>query len=261
MNKIKNIIILFVFFIFGNIVFSFCEELDEKMFTHEDGLVAYFSMTGKKPDNDFYEMYAKYYYPDVYQKYHNDEFVWNDELNKIKKEFDEKVKNYDITTTKYFIITEQELGKYDFDNNGFVCKFFTKDTYFSLRATFDPLLYWTQEREIKLVNLFFLNPNDFNFLPYEKESANEFIKSRKDKYTGYINRRVKVVVHFVLVPLGDRNVQKFLSNISLPSLRNHYNLVAKIESVEIYKDGEEKMGVLVKKDLSEKKNKIESKQE
>jgi hypothetical protein len=257
MNKLKNIIILFVFFIFVNIVLSFCEELDvdEKIFTHEDGLVAYFSMTGKKPDNDFYEMYAKYYYPDIYNKYRNDEFEWGEKLKEIKNEFNEKVKNYDIKT-KYFIITRQELGKYDFDNNGFVCKFFNKDTYFSIRATSDPLLYWTQVSEIKLVNLFFINPDDFNFLPYEKESANEFIKSRKNKYTGDVDREVKVIVHFTLVPIQDKNAQKILSNISLPSLKSSYNLVAKIESIEVYKNDEEKMDVLIKKDLTQKRKVI-----
>jgi len=257
MNKLKNITIIFLFSLTVGI-FSICQESDEKIFTHEEGLIAYYSMISSIPDEDFYEIYAKYYYPDVYQKYHNDEFVWNDKLNKIKSEFNEKIKSYDITSNRYFIATTQELGKYDFENNGFVCRFFTKDSYFSLRATQNPFLYWRQEEEIKLVNLFFLNPNDFNFLPYDKDLANEFIKSRKDKYTGYVDRKVTVVIHFTLMPLKDKNVQKVLSNISLPSLKKHYNLVAKIETVEVYKNDEEKMGSLVKKDLTEKKKQIKN---
>ena len=95
----------------------FSESTNEKRMTHKAGILYYFKTNGINPTADEYLGYAQDYYQDTYKKYHNDEFEWRGQFNRIKTELNDSIKNYQ--DVGYIFLANASLGQYDFDKEGF----------------------------------------------------------------------------------------------------------------------------------------------
>ena len=201
--------------------------------------MTYYATSGDTIDEKIYVRYARDYHYEIYKKYREDEFEWHNRLSEIKDELNGHIKRYDINSINYWDTLTTELGRYDFKAKGFSYKSLSPTTYISYRS---PRGY---SSDMKSVRLFFENSGDFNFLPYPEDTAKKFVQDRKDKY-GDIDREVFTIVHFTLLPVKSKESQAVLNAVGANPY--YYNLVARINKIEVYEDKERimEMGLLTK---------------
>jgi len=159
---------------------------------------------------------------DIYKKYRNDEFEWQDQKQKIKKEIEQLVLSTS-TTGNYVMATGIEFGNYDFEKLGFNVSI-GEGTYFPFYAS------GRYNSNLPQISLVFVDFTKYNFFPVAKDKANEFLKSRKDSY-GNVDRKITLLIHYTIVPASSDDFKKI---VPIFSSGQNYVLVGKISKIDVY---------------------------
>lgn len=198
-------------------------------------LALYAFLKGTNADlSDEYLPYAQVMEYDVYQKYHNDPFDWEEKFAQCKKNFDEKVANINLDQ-EYAIMTTIEFGDYDFENQGYKVKI-DDGTYFPMNSVFSKFgtysaypgddSYFVNKLGLKIQDL-----SKYNFIPMEKEAAKTFLQSRKSSY-GNINKQITIMIKY---KLADFNSKEYNDFAALIANEGKIPLVGIIQdSIEVY---------------------------
>jgi hypothetical protein len=166
-----------------------------------------------------------------YQKYHKDEFEWNDKLSACKKSLIETVSTYN-TNANYAIATGIEFDKYDFDKLGF--SVIIKDgVFFPIKPN-----NWSNT-SIKKIGLAVKDFSKFNFIAMDKDAAKEFLNSRKSS-SGNVDRNITIVIHFTLMSFSSKEYSSITVNMEK---KYYYPVVAVVKTIEVY-DKTTKIGEL-----------------
>lgn len=198
-----------------------------------------------------YEEYAMTCESKIYKKYRNDEFEWEDQLEQLKTNFNQKIANSSLDT-EYRLVTSIEFGKYDSTRGGYIVEL-SDGIYFPLDSmeksiSDSVLIYYSKNYEslfFKKIALKLDSLSDYSFIPMEKDTAKDFLQGRKDS-RGNVNRTVTIVIRYKLASFDSQEYNNFkdlaLSNGFLP-------LVGIISDIEVYDTTgktEKKIGTLVK---------------
>ena len=189
--------------------------------------------------------YAKTFESDIYNKYKNDEFEWDEQFSNIKDSLKTKVENADMDSV-YSISTSVQFGDYNFANEGFNVTI-GEGTFFP----FDRFENWFylergsifQKRMALKLDSF----EKYNFIGMPKAEAKTFLQSRKDSY-GNVNREVTVQIKYKLASFDSAEYKSF-KDLALSN--NYLPLVEIIESIDVYdtsnRNNIKKIGELVRK--------------
>lgn len=177
-----------------------------------------FSKLSKLPHSVFSEEYLYRCQNDKYRQVIADEFEFKNAI----REAEFTIKNEHSRTNidkDYAIVTEVELGDYNFENSSF--------PYDLNDVTFDMARYgYGKSMRFPSIKLSFVNSNMKQFLLVGEKEANSFIKRRKNS-SGSVNRRVFAVVWF---RFSNENVADFSS---YPKLKEYW-LKGSITNVGFY---------------------------
>ena len=239
MKKILSIgllILLSVSYIFGQ----------DKVMNADAGFFIYLNGSKTKITEDDYLIYAKGFEEENYNKYRNDEFEWHEQFQIMKKNFDKKIQEADLSST-YTIVTSVDFGDYDFTNEGFPVSI-SADTFFPLGKNSS---YWVRSNSGTVFSKqTALKLNDFhkyNFFKYAKNDAKTFLQTRKNSY-GNVDRSVTLMISYKVASYDSAEYKNFekiaLSNDYLP-------VVGNIENIEVYDASNQrnikKIGTLIQK--------------
>lgn len=151
-------------------------------FTWQNAYLAYLK---EQPDFDYksnMKSLTKVFYPNVYQKYKNNEFQLHgkeqDALEKIK----DRVSKFGKPIV-FKLTTNASFGKYNFSKQQFPFRPFKKGTYFLT----------CQMRACPTVDLLIENPGFINAIKMKEEAAKKLVDSRNTSY-GSVNRQITVSV-------------------------------------------------------------------
>lgn len=184
--------------------------------------------------------YAKAEEYNVYSKYHNDEFEWEEQFSKLKENFKNKIKNADMTS-EYAIITTAEFGDYDFKTEGFPVKiedgtFFPIGKVGNYNNDYDSIFR-------KTVALSLDDFSSYNFFKMPKAEAKTFLQSKKSKY-GTVDRNIKLLIKYKIADYNSAEYKKF-ANLALNN--DYLPVVGIINSIEVYdKNTNKKISELIK---------------
>lgn len=164
----------------------------KNLLTPEDCLIAYWKITDKKLTRSDYINFLKACRNSIYVKYQDDEFEFENQIDKIKKEVDDLIKNFDLSKN-YQISQTVKFGKYNFDSEGYALSL-DKDVLFVIRQDNG---YAASENSDSYRSIVVKPENytDFNFLPMKRLEAQELLEKRKYD-NGYINRNIDTVINF-----------------------------------------------------------------
>lgn len=213
----------------------------------------YCFLKGTKFDlSEEYINYAKVVEKDTYNKYHNDEFEWNEQFAKIKKNFDKKVELADLTK-EYKIRTSVNFGDYNFDEKAYPIDYeFGESTIIPLDTVFSYLCSNTGTPAnnsifCKKFAFYLLDLSKYNFLPMEQKKAKTFLQGRKSS-GGNINRKIDLVITYKLV---DFDSDDFKIVEEAAEKERYIPLVGTILKIEAFdmsdSDNVRKIGELIKK--------------
>lgn len=176
--------------------------------------------TSKLPLRNFAEEALFRLHPDKFEKTKNDEFDFNSAVNESLSELNNFVNNISLERTFYTRI-DLESGNYDFNVSAFPVTKWEIYQFGDAKMT-DKSLYSSNQ-------LVFINADDCSLVPVDKQTANGFIKRRKNDQ-GYIDRRIYAKVYFNIVEIPQN------SPASERYKNDQYNtyLFAKIKRIELY---------------------------
>lgn len=190
---------------------------------------------------DDYSKYAEYVETDVFKKYHNDEFEWEDQFAKLKNNFDKKI-NDAVLDKEYTIATKIDFGKYDSEKGGYIVEI-ADSTFFPLdqmswRAPIKSIFY--KKLALKLESL-----SSYNLIPMNKDDAKKFLDTRKLS-NGNVDRSVMILIKYKFADFNSKEYKNFeklaLDNGYLPLV----GIVSEIEVYDTSKGNQKKIGNLVK---------------
>lgn len=229
-------IIISLILSFGFLAGLFAQVLDTK-----EAFYIYLKGSNYSLTEDDYLNYAEYVETDVFKKYHNDEFEWEDQFAKIKENFDKKISDSGLNK-EYTVATKIDFGKYDSEKGGYTVEI-PDSTFFPMeqmnwRAPFNSIIY--KKIALKLDSL-----SSYNLIPMSKEDAKKLLDSRKSS-SGNVDRSVMILVKYKLADFNSNEYKNFeklaLDNGYLP-------LVGIISEIEVYDTAnhkQEKIGNLIK---------------
>lgn len=204
---------------------------NEKKIEYNDCLYAFLQGTGQTISDSLATQYMIINDYKNYQKYHKDEFEWDDKLSACKKNLIDSVSSYN-PNTNYFIATGIEFDKYDFDKLGF--SVIIKDgQFFPLKPD-----NWFNT-SIKNIGLGVKDFSNYNFIAMDKDVAKKFLNSRKTS-SGNIDRKITIIIHFTLMSFSNKEYSSITVNID----KNiYFPLVAVVKTIEVF-DKTTKIGEL-----------------
>ena len=217
----------------------------EKVLSRENAYYIYLKGTKKKITENEYLNYAKVVESQIYKKYKNDEFEWEDQFTSLKQKFDKAIVEADLDST-YVVVTAVDFGNYDFTNEGFSVSI-DKNTYFKL--------YGFSERYEASKDSVFRNHvaykligfEKYNFFAMPKADAKIFLQGRKDSY-GDVNREVTLQIFYKIAKFDSKEYKTFAD---WATTADYLPIVGTIEKIEVFDASDshnvKKIGELVSK--------------
>lgn len=159
---------------------------------HENLFLVQLKMSDNVNYEDVVENYIRAYRNDVWSKYHNDEFEYEEKRQETISILKEKVKNVDLSEPLK-IQTRAKFGDYNFKEKAYEFHPIKPGTYFKYRKKFNAgfASFYTKNME-----LFIDNPQVIDGIAMDKKTAKEFLNSRKNS-NGYIDRSVYLRLYVV----------------------------------------------------------------
>lgn len=191
----------------------------------EDALYIYLNLTDTPLTDSLSLDYAKSIEEDVYDKYKNDEFEWNDKFETIKKNFAAKVENAKVDNIFGFTL-DMEFGDYDFSKEAYSIKI-NPGTFIPL----DSVGNWgckTNEFNSR-IGLKLKDIEKYNLLKMSKDEAKTFLQSRKNSY-GDVNRTVRVFYKF---EIGSLNSSAYKEWEKIASSNGYLPLIGEILETKV----------------------------
>lgn len=183
--------------------------------TNEIALYSFLKGTNADLTNE-YLPYAKTIENDVWEKYHNDPFEWDEKFAECKKNFDSKVENVNLEQ-EYVLSTVIELGDFDFENLGYKVSI-PEGTYFPMKKV-STTGSWTDAYPgddsyfINNIGLKIQDLTKYNFVPMSKDDGKKFLQSRKNSY-GNINSKVTIFFKYKLASFDSKEYNEFAAAIA-----------------------------------------------
>lgn len=166
---------------------------------------------------------------DKYVKTHKDEFEFHGAVQDAYKSLIERLNVYPqkLAGRIYTINTGIEFGEYDFKNSRFPLPVLTKNSYFRVERG---ELFGIKLSGTSRSRLFFDNVDESkNFLPLSKEQASALIKSRKDSYSGRVDRELLARISYTFVDSKNEN-RSLGINVALTTITTAH--LKKIEIID-----------------------------
>lgn len=197
--------------------------------------------TNKALTDEQYMYFIKKDHKDVFDKYHNDEFEWQDQKAKLVEEIENKIKTEGSieATTKFYVVTRVEFGDYDFSNEGYKVTI-KEGTGFPFQRKY--IVGDESDSMPYQIVLFLKDFSKYNQIPMAKDKAKEFLQSRKNS-RGSINREVLLLIHYTISDFTSNEYKTLASQMN----KDQALLYADISSIEIYGEDSKKIGDLIKK--------------
>lgn len=221
--------------------FGFLAGLFAQVINTEDAFYIYLKGNGYALSEDDYLQYAEFVETDVYNKYHNDEFEWEDQFTKLKNNFDKRIKDAELDN-EYTIATKIDFGKYDSEKGGYIVEI-ADSTFFPLDQ-----MNWKASRKTlfgKQLALKLDSLSSYNLIPMDKEDAKKLLDSRKLS-SGKVDRSVMILIKYKFADFNSKEYKNFeklaLDNSYLPLV----GIVSEIEVYDTSKGNQKKIGNLVK---------------
>ena len=184
----------------------------------------------------------KDFYKD-WQQFHEDEFEWEDHKAKDVKAIQDELNSFkNYKEKKFYVVTNAEFGKYDFEKEGYPVDI-AEGVYFRLDKPYNSAATYEEMKSIPDMALWLVDFSKYNFFPMSKDKAKTFQTERKDRY-GDINRKIILVIHYTIEDFSSakyKGIQKSFAN------SGYTPVVANISSVEIYDEKNKKIGDLIQK--------------
>lgn len=200
--------------------------------------------TNQKLNDNQTMWFIKNDYYDTWEKYHADEFEWDDQKATLVKQVnDDLAKNGVFKDTKFYAVTRAEFGEYDFTKEGYTVSI-EDGVYFTL---YRPSHYGersTEENSLPSgMALWLQDLSKYNFMAMPKADAKKFLQNRK-KYDGSINRSILLVIHYTIADFSGKDYTavkaKFAKSRETP-------ILGIISNIEVYDENNNKIGDLTKK--------------
>ena len=164
----------------------------------ESLLIGYWKLTGKKLTRSDYLNFFKACRYDTYLEYHDDEFELENQIDNIKKEFDTRVANFDLSK-KYQFADSMIFGKYNFEKSGYPLVFNSdNESLFIQNQKSDTKASENSDAGRKIL-IKPVNYKDFNFIPVERNRAQQMLEQRKGG-SGVVNREICSIITFHFLP-------------------------------------------------------------
>ena len=204
--------------------FSQIKSLAQSSLNEEMAFIHYIKLTDQNK-KDFSAEYLFKFQNDIYDKYWNDEFDFNDKLNSTYLQIASKVKNFN-SDVEYALTTTSEFGEYSFEQNMFEFTPFGLGTYFPMVN--NPNSYYCQKcKTFTDINLFFKNGTDIQSLDINPDEASRIVKERKSS-SGRVNRDVVIRVHFKLTSEYEAEVRGNQHDVKI------FANITKVEVLDMY---------------------------
>ena len=157
--------------------------------------------------DDHYQEYVKAFHPKKWSIYKNDEFLLEENKNKVIQEMKSKSNDFN-TKQNFYIYTSLYIGKYDFQNSAFpLQEGLKKNTYYTFKPANTPS--YSMENYPGRFRIFFGNPEFLTGIKMSKNDAKKFITSRKNQW-GTVDRKINVYIKFVISGFKDNQPGKEL---------------------------------------------------
>lgn len=197
-----------------------------------DGFYIYMNLSDTKVTDDWYLDYAKTVEKDIYEKYQNDEFEWQDKFADIKKKFDAGIESANVDGT-FVISSTFEFGDYDFSKEAYKVDV-SKDLFFPLKSVCDATYrYASTSRDSifdKKLALKIKDAEKFTLLKMPKDEAKQFLQSRKDSY-GNVNRKIAILYKYEIESF---NSKEYESWAKLASSNGYLPLMGLIKEIQVF---------------------------
>lgn len=159
--------------------------------------------------------YMQVFFPKIWQKYHQDEFEYENQKNIYKQKLKTFLDDFN-PDVKYGVFSGYKFGRYDFDKKQFVFSPFQRNSFIA-----------TTEKESyglpSIIKVFFVNHDKIDGIKMDEERAKSFIAARRNDQ-GMINRAVWGYLTF--------DIQSIYKN----KIGNTTRVMAKIRSLTLYND-------------------------
>lgn len=236
----KKFTIILVSLLAAGALFAQTKSLEKK-----NAYYIYLKGSNTKITEEEYLNYAKTFESELYNKYSNDEFEWDEQFSLIKQKLDENIKDADFES-EYVLATSVEIGDYDFTNEGFPVSI-GEGTFFPLGTVHN----WYDASKSSLFRkeiAFKLDSFEtYNFFSMPKAEAKAFLQGRKSS-GGYINRKVTLQITY---KIADFNSKEYKNFKDLALSNNYLPIVGTIKKIEVFDASNsrnvKKLGELVKK--------------
>ena len=192
------------------------EKPAQVVLTSETALYSFFKGTGADL-TDEYLPYARVVENSVYTKYKNDPFEWEEQFEKLKNNFNEKVQAVDLDQ-EYVVSTSIEFGDYDFEAQGYTISI-AEGTYFPLKSVDEDINGYLSSNagsDSYFGNAIGLKIQDFekyNFLAMDKATAKTFLQGRKYS-SGNINKRIMISLKYKLAAFDSNEYNTFAATLA-----------------------------------------------
>jgi len=205
----------------------------EQVMDYRDCFFAFIKGTNLSITDQLIEQYINDFHQDFYIKSRRNEFEWREGVKKYREEFDQGLISYGNNNVVYIALTSIEINNYDFDKNGFPVTI-KETTFLSLRST--ELTY----KQLNDVGLYFPNLSKYNFVAISADKASDFIKSRTNQNTGYVDRKVTLRIYFKIAPFNTSEYKSIANSMG----SRYYTVLGIIDHIEAF-DNTTKLGDLV----------------
>ncbi len=193
-----------------------------KFMDAKTALLQYIIISGSEL-SAFAREYSYRFDNDTFEKYHQDEFEFVDILEKTVNKMSDEISEFkkdNVFRTNATI----KFGKYAFEKEAFEFSFDAESVTVLKKAYGAGAL--SKGLKTHEVNIAFNNKSEIKYFPLNKVIARDFIKERKNKYSGKVDRTVYLRINYILTGLIVERKKKY--GVVKKCLE------AKIKSVEVY---------------------------
>lgn len=171
------------------------------------------------------EEYLARFEKETLESINDDEFAYREKIESIRKKLQSKVKSID-SSNFYYISAIIDFGQYNFEESFLPLKIGKNSSFPIMRKGIYDIGRLSKYKKTKL-DLFFTNGEKYQNLYLEKEEARRLIRSKKDKNSGEIDRKIYGLIKFKI------NYEK-TNNSNLNVKTNKNKIVGVIENIKFY---------------------------
>jgi hypothetical protein len=149
--------------------------------------------------------YLKTFRPDVWKRYHDDEFQLEKKRAEALRIFERRVKEFDLNQEFIISLATVNIDKYDFKHAAFPIKEATDHHYwYKFRSTGSEFS--------SRFRVYFKNPELMKYLPMPADEAEQFLAKRKDT-NGNVDRELLADIRIRVSQMKNENGDELLSEI------------------------------------------------